>query len=131
MQLSRGWRLIVYVICFFAFLLTASIVLNPKLLHDLKFFSRGIPFLFCGLVTGALIIWFGEGRKYYKIAVASLQVIGFGGLAIYHWIKGDHVFTAIPAFICILGLVVLFDEIKKQTSLAKSHKNGYEDAETE
>jgi uncharacterized membrane protein YccC len=114
MRESRGVQLIIYSLGFLTFILATSLFLKPQLWHDPHFFSRVIPSLFgCVLVAG-LLTWLLERRRYFKIASALVQIVGFGVLGIHEWIKGNHVFAVIPALACILGFVVLFDEIKTQ-----------------
>jgi hypothetical protein len=131
MRESRGVQLIIYSLGFLTFILAAALFLKPQLWHDPHFFSRVIPSLLGSVTVAALFIWFLERRRYFKIVSAFVQVVFFGALGIHTWIKGDHVFTTIPALACILGIVVLFDEIKKQRSYAKPQNNRFEDAEME
>jgi hypothetical protein len=77
------------------------------------------------MVVAGLFIWFWEGRKYYKIASAIVQVVGFGGIAVHEWIRHRDWWNLgldLCLFCCIVGLIQLKMAIKDQISQSKSEK---------
>jgi hypothetical protein len=125
MQISRGWRLIIYLIGLTSFVLFAAVVINPKLLNDSQFYSRGILGMFCSMVVAGLFIWFWEGRKYYKIATAIVQVVASGFIAVHEWIRHrdwSNLGLDLCLLLCIVGLIQLKMAIKDQISQSRSEE---------
>jgi len=73
-----------------------------------------------------LLIWYGRRWRHFKIASESMQIVGWGGLAIYNYIQGNRWMAFLPAFLCVWAFLSFFEEIRMYKSLSKSEQTNCE-----
>ena len=119
----RSWRRrrdVIVGASLFAIFLTTILVRAFWISHDSSHLLRDIAASFGIMLFAVLFTWYGEGRRYFKILVYSLQVVFWGGFSIRDAMYGSRFLSAISALVCIGNLVLLIRAIKEQRSLSKS-----------
>ena len=103
----RNWRRrrdVIVGASLFAIFLTTILVRAFWISHDSSHLLRDIAASFGIMLFAVLFTWYGEGRRYFKILVYSLQVVFWGGFSIRDAMYGSRFLSAISALVCIGNL---------------------------
>jgi hypothetical protein len=112
-------RSIVVVSSLFVIFLAAILVRAFWISHNTSGLLLHISSLLSVALLTVLFIWYAQRSRYYKLGVALVQAVGWGGLAIYSWVAQNRFFAAVPALLCGAYLFALVKEIQKLRAFAK------------
>lgn len=119
MQNKPLMRSIVVSSSLFVIFLAAILVRAFWISHDSSDLLLHVSILLSIALLTGLFVWYAQRFRYYKLGVAFVQAVGWGGLAIYSWVAQRHFFAVVPALLCVAHLLILVKEIRKLRAFAK------------